>query len=80
MDEQPFRNEINKQQKSIVEHSISILRASFSKAVIELLILLKSNNENVRLKASEKIIEYNISIAEMKELEERVEILEGKLF
>jgi hypothetical protein len=76
LNEEPFRNEIKKQQNIIVGSSIARLQASFSLAVEEMASLLKSNNENIRLKASEKIIDVNLNFAVMNALEERIAHLE----
>jgi len=77
LNEKAFKKEFKKQQGIIIESSILRLQNSFALAVEGLVSLLKSKNENIRLKASEKIIDFNLNIAEMAELQERVNKLEG---
>lgn len=74
--QEAFKNELEAQQKAIVESAISKLKNCFSLAVNELYNLLGSKNENIRLRTAEKIIEFNLNIEEIKELEKRVESLE----
>jgi ACT domain-containing protein len=76
LDDDHFRKEFRKHQEAIVEASITKLKNCLSLAVDELFSLLHSRNENIRLKVSEKIIEFNLNIMEIKELEQRIEKLE----
>src|SRR3989338_7373372 len=74
LNDEGFRKEFEKHRESIIENSITKLKACFSLAIDELYKLLGSENENIRLRASERIIEFNIDLSEVKALEKRIEL------
>ena len=76
LNDETFRREYEKQRDSIIDNSITKLKTCFSLAIDELYNLLTSKNENIRIRAAEKIIEFNIEIAEVKALENRIQALE----
>lgn len=78
LNEKEFRGEFKKQQQAIFGSAIDKLKISFNRAVDELYALFGSENEYIRLRASEKIIEFNLNIEELRVLEKRIETLEEK--
>jgi ACT domain-containing protein len=76
LSQKPFSEELKKQQNIIVDSAINKLRGCFALAVEELVNLLKSKKESIRLRTVEKIIEFNLSIEELKSIQERLSRLE----
>ena len=78
MEDITFRDEYEKRRGEIIDDAVKKLKTCFSNAVDELCRLLASENENIRLRTAEKIIEYHLEISSIEKIEERISIIENK--
>lgn len=71
-----FQERLELEKKKLREQAFDKLRTTLNKAVECLENLLESKAESIKLRACQTILDYNIKLAEIKELEERLEKLE----
>ena len=74
-----FKEELKKQQEIYYENSLSAIKTLFALAVETHEELLKSDNEYVRLRAANSVINKNARILEAVEHRERIKNLERKI-
>lgn len=74
-----FKEELKKQQENYYENSLSSIKTLFALAVETQEELLKSDNEFVRLRAANSVINKNARILEAVEHRERLKNIERKI-
>jgi hypothetical protein len=78
--EQPdFRAEYERQRSALIDVALDALKASTGEAVEVLKALLKSRNDNVKLRASTAILEHVGRFMEIEDIARRLDALEGSL-
>ena len=73
-----FQAELERQQQLVFSEAIGAIKQSVDEAVVSLRNLVKSENENIRLRASVECIRLGLRIREQIEIEERVRVLEER--
>jgi hypothetical protein len=73
-----FRTELKTQRDAMIERGLDSLKASIVKASETLVQRLDSQNENISIRAAERIIDFVQKALEHEELEKRIEALEAK--
>ena len=71
-----FKEELKRQRAAIVEGAIEVLKANTVRATKTLVMLLASESDSVKHRASKDIIELTMRAMEFDELDERIEQLE----
>ena len=74
-----FMAELNRQRNRIINLALDELKASVGQATEALRELLKSQNEAIRLKVAESIIEKTLKAVETENIEERLSRLEREI-
>lgn len=74
-----FKAELELQRRAITKEAFDNLRAGVSEAVDVLRALLKSNEEGIRLRSAQTIIENTLKSIEIESLEDRITLLEVTL-
>jgi hypothetical protein len=79
LDDPAFQDELKRQRDIVIKAALEKLQACVTEAVDTLSSLLSSKNENIRLRASQSIIDYTLKSIELQDLEKRISILEEQL-
>jgi len=79
LDDDEFKGQVLERQNSVLERVSRRLSALSLQSLEVLSELLKSENENIRLKASSAVLSRFTEILEMLRLEKRIEVLEREI-
>ena len=74
-----FKSELDRQLNEFTNAALDRLKGASAEAVQALRALLNSENEHVRLRASQAIIDYTIKAKELGELSARLDVIEQKI-
>lgn len=74
-----FAEALESERREIFSAALSAMKAQIRRAVEKLSALLDSSDENVRLRASDKLISHAVRVEELIELKRRIEELERRL-
>lgn len=74
-----FKAELKRLQNELFSDAIGRIKGNVSKAVENLVGLMDSDEEQIQIRACERVIEYAVKLNVNEELEKRIEALEAKL-
>jgi len=74
-----FKTELNRQLNELTDGAFTRLKTASGEAVETLRTLLKSESENVRLRAAQAIVDYVIKARELNEIETRLDAIEAHI-
>ena len=79
LEDPSFKEELQRQRDIVTREALEKLKASITEAIDTLTSLLTSENENIKLRAAQGIIDHTLRAIELQDLEKRVSILEEQL-
>lgn len=71
-----FKEKLQIEKETLRRESLDTLKSTLLEAVTALRLLLQSENEGIKLKAALAVIEFNLEIADLENLEQRITALE----
>jgi len=74
-----FKTELNRRLNELTDGAFTRLKTASGEAVETLRTLLKSESENVRLRAAQAIVDYVIKARELNEIETRLDAIEAHI-
>ena len=74
-----FKAALKRLQDELFKDAIGRIKGNVSKAVENLVGLMDSAEEQIQIRACERVIEYAVKLNVTEDLEKRIEMLEGKL-
>ena len=77
--DETFRCELKRQRYAVIEQALDCLKANLTRATETLVKHLDSDQQNISIRAAERIIEFTQRALERETLEKRIEALEAKL-
>jgi hypothetical protein len=79
MQEQAFKDEFERQRKAIINEGLHRLKVTMDQAVDVLIELLTSNNDGIRYRTAESMIDKVLKSTEMEDIENRLTEIERRI-